>query len=152
MQKNKHDRSLQPAINKSRTETLKNPGQSCFYSPVLLAMLMKILLPCRHSAPDMPLRFIGVKHLACLLGKGGIDLEEPFGDILMYRRFADPKLFCRSANRGAVFDDVHSQIAGSLLDVMLHRYHSPYSRGSYIWHLPGKYTRRLRQLAVVIFR
>lgn len=81
MQKNKHDRSLQPAINKSRTETLKNPGQSCFYSPVLLAMLMKILLPCRHSAPDMPLRFIGVKHLACLLGKGGIDLEEPFGDI-----------------------------------------------------------------------
>lgn len=81
MQKNKHDRNLQPAINKSRTETLKNPGQSCFYSPVLLAMLMKILLPCRHSAPDMPLRFIGVKHLACLLGKGGIDLEEPFGDI-----------------------------------------------------------------------
>ena len=81
MQKNKHDRNLQPAINKSRTETLKNPGQSCFYSPVLLAMLMKILLPCRHSAPDMPLRFIGVKHLACLLGKGRIDLEEPFGDI-----------------------------------------------------------------------
>ena len=81
MQKNKHDRSLQPAINKSRTETRRNPGQSCFYSPVLLAMLMKILLPCRHSAPDMPLRFIGVKHLACLLGKGRIDLEEPFGDI-----------------------------------------------------------------------
>ena len=86
MQKNKHDRNLQPAINKSRTETLKNPGQSCFYSPVLLAMLMKILLPCRHSAPDMPLRFIGVKHLACLLGKGRIDLEEPFGDILMCGR------------------------------------------------------------------
>ena len=87
MQKNKHDRNLQPAINKSRTETLKNPGQSCFYSPVLLAMLMKILLPCRHSAPDMPLRFIGVKHLACLLGKGGIDLEEPFGDIFMFGRY-----------------------------------------------------------------
>ena len=87
MQKNKHDRNLQPAINKSRTETLKNPGQSCFYSPVLLAMLMKILLPCRHSAPDMPLRFIGVKHLACLLGKGGINLEEPFGNILMFGRY-----------------------------------------------------------------
>ena len=81
MQKNKHDRNLQPAINKSRTETRRNPGQSCFYSPVLLAMLMKILLPCRHSAPDMPLRFIGVKHLACLLGKGRVDLEEPFGDV-----------------------------------------------------------------------
>lgn len=87
MQKNKHDRNLQPAINKSRTETLKNPGQSCFYSPVLLAMLMKILLPCRHSAPDMPLRFIGVKHLACLLGKGGINLEEPFGDVFMFGRY-----------------------------------------------------------------
>ena len=81
MQKNKHDRNLQPAINKSRTETRRNPGQSCFYSPVLLAMLMKILLPCRHSAPDMPLRFVRVQNLACLLGKGGIDLEEPFGDI-----------------------------------------------------------------------
>ena len=81
MQKNKHDRSLQPAINKSRTETLKNPGQSCFYSPVLLAMLMKILLPCRHSAPDMPLRFVRVQNLARFPGKGRVDLEEPFGDI-----------------------------------------------------------------------
>ena len=95
MQKNKHDRNLQPAINKSRTETLKNPGQSCFYSPVLLAMLMKILLPCRHSAPDMPLRFIGVKHLACLLGKGRVDLEEPLGDILMYRALTYPELLRR---------------------------------------------------------
>ena len=81
MQKNKHDRSLQPAINKSRTETLKNPGQSCFYSPVLLAMLMKILLPCRHSAPDMPLRFVRVQNLARFPGKGRVDLEEPFGDV-----------------------------------------------------------------------
>ena len=81
MQKNKHDRNLQPAINKSRTETLKNPGQSCFYSPVLLAMLMKILLPRRHAAPDMPLRFVRVQNLARFPGKGRVDLEEPFGDV-----------------------------------------------------------------------
>ena len=121
MQKNKHDRNLQPAINKSRTETLKNPGQSCFYSPVLLAMLMKILLPCRHSAPDMPLRFIGVKHLACLLGKGGIDLEEPFGDILMYRTLADPELLRCLPHRRAVFYNIICNLHGPLLNIIFQK-------------------------------
>ena len=38
----------------------------------------------------------------------------------MYGGFADAELFGRSTDGGAVFDDVHSQIAGSLLDVLLH--------------------------------
>ena len=121
MQKNKHDRNLQPAINKSRTETLKNPGQSCFYSPVLLAMLMKILLPCRHSAPDMPLRFIGVKHLACLLGKGRIDLEETLGDILMYRALTDPELLRRLPHSRVILYNIISNLHGSFLNIIFQK-------------------------------
>lgn len=121
MQKNKHDRNLQPAINKSRTETRRNPGQSCFYSPALLAMLMKILLPCRHSAPDMPLRFIGVKHLACLLGKGGIDLEEPFGDILMYRALTDPELLRRLPHSRVILYNIISNLHGSFLNIIFQK-------------------------------
>ena len=121
MQKNKHDRNLQPAINKSRTETRRNPGQSCFYSPVLLAMLMKILLPCRHSAPDMPLRFIGVKHLACLLGKGRIDLEEPFGDILMYRALTDPELLRRLPHSRVILYNIISNLHGSFLNIIFQK-------------------------------
>ena len=81
MQKNKHDRSLQPAINKSRTEPRKNPGAGLLLFSVLLSTLMKIFLSRRHPAPDMPLGFVSVKHLSGFTGKGRVDLEEPFGDI-----------------------------------------------------------------------
>lgn len=46
-----------------------------------LSMLMKIFLSRSHPAPDMPLRFIHVQHLARLPGKGRIDLEKPFGNV-----------------------------------------------------------------------
>ena len=111
-----------------------------------------IFLSGGHAASDMAFGLVLLQNGLHLQRERPVILGQPLGQVLMYGRFADPKLFCRSANRGAVFDDVHSQIAGSLLDVMLHRYHSPYSRGSYIWHQPGKYTRRPQQLTVVIFR
>ena len=44
-------------------------------------MLMKIFLSRSHPAPDVALRFVGVKHLACFPGQGWVDLEEPLGDI-----------------------------------------------------------------------
>lgn len=84
MQKKIHDRNPQPAINKSRTETQEIRGQTCFYFLVLLTTLMQIFLSRSHPAPDMPLRLVRIQHLAGFTGKGRIDLEEPFGDILMY--------------------------------------------------------------------
>lgn len=58
-------------------------------------MLMKIFLSRSHPAPDVALRFVGVKHLACFPGQGWVDLEEPLGDILMcgcdyFERFLHP--------------------------------------------------------------
>ena len=55
-------------------------------------MLMKVLLSCSHPSPDMPLRLIHVQHLPCLPGKRRVNLEEPLGNILMYRTLTDPKL------------------------------------------------------------
>ena len=53
---------------------------------VCLFMLMKILLSCSHPAPDVALRFVGVKNLSGFTGKGWVNLEEPFGNIFMCGR------------------------------------------------------------------
>lgn len=64
---------------------------------VCLFMLMKILLSCSHPAPDVALRFVGVKNLSGFTGKGWVNLEEPFGNIFMcgrdyFERFLYPAL------------------------------------------------------------
>ena len=46
-----------------------------------LSMLMQILFPCCHPAPDVPLRLVRVQHLAGLAGKGRVDLEKAVGDV-----------------------------------------------------------------------
>ena len=81
MSKKIHGRNLQASINKSRTEPRKNTRADLLLFSVLLSTLMKIFLSRRHPAPDMPLGFVCIKHLAGFTGKGRIDLEEPFGDI-----------------------------------------------------------------------
>ena len=48
---------------------------------VVLTVLMKILFPCRHPAPDVTLGLVRVQHLAGLAGKGRVDLEETFRDV-----------------------------------------------------------------------
>ena len=45
---------------------------------------MQILLSRSHPSPDMPLRLIHIQDFARFSRQGGVDLEEPFGDILMY--------------------------------------------------------------------
>ena len=62
-----------------------------------LSMLMKIFLSRSHPAPDMPLGFIRIQNLASLPGQGRVDLEEPFGNVLMcgcdyFERFLYPAL------------------------------------------------------------
>lgn len=92
MPKKIHGRNLQAAINKSRTDPRKNTRADLLLFSVLLSTLMKIFLSRRHPAPDMPLGFVSVKHLSGFTGKGRVDLEEPFGDILMCSRY-DFELF-----------------------------------------------------------
>ena len=66
---------------KKTSATLLCAGCSLFFQQLCLSMLMKIFLSRSHPAPDVALRFVGVKHLACFPGQGWVDLEEPLGDI-----------------------------------------------------------------------
>lgn len=65
----------------------------------------------------MPLRLVLVQNLLYLEIEGAIEGGQAFGQILMYRRFADPKFLGGRAYRCPVFDDVRRQFAGALLDV-----------------------------------
>ena len=121
MQKKIHDRNPQPAINKSRTETQENPGADLLLFSVLLSTLMKIFLSRSHPAPDMPLGFVSVKHLAGFTGKGRVDLEEPFGDILMYRTLTDPKLLRRLPHSRVIFYNIISNLHGSFLNIIFQK-------------------------------
>ena len=84
-------------------------------------MLMKIFLSRSHPAPDVALRFVGVKHLACFPGQGWVDLEEPLGDILMYRTLTDPKLLRRLPHSRVIFNYIYSNLHGSLLNIIFQK-------------------------------
>ena len=84
-------------------------------------MLMKILLSRSHPAPDMPLRFIHIQHLPRFPGQGGIDLEEPLSDILMYRTLTDPKLLRCLSYRRTIFYDIIRNLHGSFLNIIFQK-------------------------------
>ena len=46
-------------------------------------MLMQIFFSRSHPAPDVTLRLVCVEDFAGLAGKGGVDLEETLGDVLV---------------------------------------------------------------------
>ena len=84
-------------------------------------MLMQILFPCCHPAPDVPLGLVRVQHLAGLPGQGRVNLEEPFGDVLMYRTLTDPKLLRCLPHRRAVFYNIICNLHGSLLNIIFQK-------------------------------
>lgn len=84
-------------------------------------MLMKVLLSCSHPSSDMPLRLIHVQHLPCLPGKRRVNLEEPLGNILMYRTLTDPKLLRCLPHRRAVFYNIICNLHGSLLNIIFQK-------------------------------
>ena len=82
---------------------------------------MQIFLSRSHPAPDMPLRLVRIQHLAGFTGKGRIDLEEPFGDILMYRTLTDPKLLRRLPHSRVIFYNIISNLHGSFLNIIFQK-------------------------------
>ena len=84
-------------------------------------MLMKIFLSCSHPSPDMALRLIHIQHLARLPRQGGVDLEEPLGDIFMYRTLADSKLLRRLPHSRVILYDIISNLHGSFLNVIFQK-------------------------------
>ena len=86
-----------------------------------LSMLMKIFLSRSHPAPDMPLGFIRIQDLASLPGQGRVDLEEPFGDVLMYRTFADPEPLRRLHHRRIILYNIICNLHGSLFNIIFQK-------------------------------
>ena len=84
-------------------------------------MLMQILFPCRHPAPDVTLRLVGVEDFACLTGKRRIDLEKAFRDVLMYRTLADPELLRCLPHSRTVFYNIICNLHGSLLNIIFQK-------------------------------
>lgn len=88
---------------------------------VCLFMLMKILLSCSHPAPDVALRFVGVKNLSGFTGKGWVNLEEPFGDIFMYRTLTNPKLLRCLPHGSIIFYYIICNFYCSLLNIIFQK-------------------------------
>ena len=86
-----------------------------------LFMLMQIFLSRSHPAPNMPLRLIHVQYLPRFPGKGRVDLEEPLGDIFMYRTLADPKLLRRLPHSRIILYYIISNFYGSLLYILFQK-------------------------------
>ena len=64
--------------------------------------------------------FVFLQNLLYLQIKCPIEMRQTLDQILMYRRFADTELRGGSTDGGFIFDNVHSQITGSLFDVLPH--------------------------------
>ena len=90
---------------------------SVLHFPVL-PMLMKVFLPGSQSAPNMPFRFINVQYYTGTGSQGGIDLEETFRNILMYRRFRHPKFLRRLPYRGFLFNNIICNFNSTLFNII----------------------------------
>lgn len=69
----------------------------------------------------MPLRLIHVQYLPRFPGKGWVDLEEPFGDVLMYRTLTDPKLFRSLPHSRVILYNIISNLHGSFLNIIFQK-------------------------------
>ena len=84
-------------------------------------MLIQILLSRSHPSPDMPFRLVHIQDFARFSRQGGVDLEEPFGDVLMYRTLTDPKLLRRLPHRRAVLYNIICNLHGSLFNIIFQK-------------------------------
>ena len=84
-------------------------------------MLVQIFLSRSHPSPDMALRLVHIQDFARFSRQGGVDLEEPFGDVLMYRTLADPKPLRRLPHRRAVLYNIICNLHGSLFNIIFQK-------------------------------
>lgn len=92
----------------------------------LICHVTLIFSPCCHTAAYVALGLVDVKKLTHLRIKRGIYGAESFRKVLVYCAFGNAELLCRGTYRTAVFDDIHSNVAGAFFDICMHVHHSPY--------------------------
>ena len=98
------------------------------HTPVLISGALLFLFPVfifgSKASADMPLGFIDRQNLTYLPIQSKIVILQSLGQILVHRRFGNAEPLCGSPDRGAVFDDVHSQFSGSCFHVVCQSQHS----------------------------
>lgn len=66
--------------------------------------------------------FIFVQHCFGFFRQNRVNLNQSFGYILVYRAFANPKLFCGSPYSCLVFNNIVGKLHGSLFYITFQRY------------------------------
>ena len=87
---------------------------------VSLLSKMQILLPGRHSTPDMTLLLVDIQHIPDRPRHGRVDLLKAIGTVFMYRRLTDPELLRRLPHRSFCFYDIARNFYCTLLNIILH--------------------------------
>ncbi len=82
-------------------------------------MLMQIFFPGRQAAPDMPLGLIYVQNLPGLSRETGINMQQAFCHILMYRTLTNSKLLRRLTHCRIVFYDIIRNVYRAFFDIIL---------------------------------
>ena len=102
-----------------------------------------VLFPGGQSAPYVALCLVLLQHRLHLRIKRPVIQRQPFGQILMYRGFADAEFFGGGANRSPVFYEVKSQLLGPLFQIFTNRAPLPYTfaAGLCIWRGARLYAR-----------
>ena len=108
----------------SKRQKRETAGQGV--SRLALPGRTQAILPCTfflggQAAPDVPLGFVGVQDDLHLFVQGLVVLGQALGEVLVDRGFWRSQIFFAAARTVArFFDHVHSQLAGSLSDVIRH--------------------------------
>ena len=89
----------------------------------LLSGSLIFLFRCQ-SAADMSFRFVDFQYLLHLQIEPSVAPGQPLCQVFVYGGFTDSELLCSAPDRCIVFDDVHSQIAGSFFHEVMQRQHS----------------------------
>ena len=69
----------------------------------------------------MALRFIHIQHLSRFPRQRWVDLDEPFGNIFMYRTLTDPEPLRRLPHSRVILYDIISNLHGSFLNVIFQK-------------------------------
>ena len=82
-------------------------------------MLMQIFFPGRQAAPDMPFGLIYVQNLPGLSRETGINMQQAFCNILMYRTLTDSKFLRCLPHCRIVFYDIIRNVYRAFFDIIL---------------------------------